>query len=139
MAVTISLVGRVANIRTSTQPEVVNFKIGAPIGRKNDQGKYEYVNYDCAAWGSLGTKLIAPYVKEGDYLAVTLELEKVNIWEANGKSGVNQAGKVLNVTLLNQDNVKPANEEAVDELVAATNGAVANPTVSEAAPTNIPF
>lgn len=136
MTVTVNLIGRVGTIRKSAQMEVVNFKLGAPIGRKNDEGKYNYANFDCAAWGSLGTKLVLPYIKEGDYVGVTLELEEVSPWQSNDKSGVNLRGKVLNLTLLG-NNVAPSGED-VDELVAATNEKT-NPTVSPAAQEVPPF
>jgi hypothetical protein len=138
MAVTICGSFRVTNIRQSDKVNAVNFKASAPIGRKNTEGKKEYVNIDCTLWGVQGEKVFLPYVKEGDYITLTLDWEALSIWEASGKTGINIKATVLTITLLNQSAVAVEVSASADDLTEATNTTAPNVS-AEATKDGIPF
>jgi hypothetical protein len=145
MSTIIKGVYRIAFIRRSDKLAVVNFKASAPIGSKDAQGKYEYVNLEVAAWGEYYVKMFfptddkSPLIKEKDSVDLTLKLEKIETWEGKDKSGVTLKTKLLDLGLIYQQS-DSSSEPSADDLAAATSQASSNPSVSDAAkdPT-IPF
>ena len=140
MSAILNAFGKVSNIRTGEagDTEVVNFKLGVRTSLKNKDGKNNYMNYDCACWGALGTKLFLPYVKDGDYVFISGEEQKATAWGDSDKGGVNISVKVLTVSLVPKQATSEDTDDLLDTVKQATNPPNVSPAVTEGEPT-IPF
>jgi single-strand DNA-binding protein len=95
-------VGRDSELRqvntTSGTQSVLSFAVAVKSSKKGDDGKYLSTWFDCSLWGKRADSL-AQYIKKGQSIAVTGEVELEQYTNSQGQAGAKMKVNVQNVTL----------------------------------------
>ena len=98
MAAIVSMVGnvgRVGDLRTVNETEVIDFTV-ASNNKRSDTTTW----MTCAAWGGLAAKVVAPYLHKGDRVFVVGDLHPVRTYEGTSGPGAEMRMRVTSIELL---------------------------------------
>lgn len=95
-------VGRDSELRqvntSSGQQSVLSFAVAVKSSKKDAEGKYISVWFDCSLWGKRADTLVQ-YIKKGSSVTVTGEVELEQYTNSQGVAGAKMKINVQNVTL----------------------------------------
>lgn len=95
-------VGRDSELRQvptqSGQQSVLGFAVAVKSSKKDAEGKYISVWFDCSLWGKRAGTLVQ-YIKKGSSVTVTGEVELEQYTNTQGVAGAKMKINVQNVTL----------------------------------------
>jgi len=110
-------VGRDSELRqvntSNGQQSVLGFAVAVKSSKKDAEGKYISIWFDCSLWGKRADTLVQ-YIKKGSAVTVTGEVELEQYTNSQGVAGAKMKINVQNVTLQGggQQQQQPAAQQA---------------------------
>lgn len=89
-----------------------SFTVGERYGRKDENGKYKYKNYRCAAYDEIGNEIMAQVQKNDSVMVIG----HISAYPYTDKNGRPAAGLWLNVTQWEKNPKKKQAEAKIKEL-----------------------
>lgn len=100
-------IGRDVELKTVGQETVANISLAYNYGKKGGDGKRPTQWVDASLWGKRAESL-APYLKKGGLVSVTLQDVAIHTYEGNNGPGHALRGRVLDIELAGGSKDAPA-------------------------------